>query len=119
MMDSSIKKDCDQMIVEAIRMARENKDPAYVFTGAWEEIENRFGFDYLTVNGLVALWDSQELTEGVTVLDGVLKIIYGAALEEEQDNPDRQRCRNKLEQRMERHRRRARELNHFPAPPQT
>ena len=31
MMDPSVKKDCDQMIVEAIRMARENKDRAYLF----------------------------------------------------------------------------------------
>ena len=45
MMDPSVKKDCDQMIVEAIRMARENKDRAYLFAGAWEEIENRFGLD--------------------------------------------------------------------------
>ena len=117
MMDSSIKKDCDQMIVEAIRMARENKDRAYLFTGAWEEIENRFGLDHTTVSGLATLLKNQKLSDGVTVFDAVLKIIYGAALEEEGDTQERRRYRNKLEQRMERHRRRARELNHFPPPP--
>ena len=117
MMNPSVKKHCDEMIVEAIRMARENKDRAYLFTGAWEEIENRFGFDYHTVEQLAALLESQELTEGVTVLDGVFKIIYGAALDEEGDTQERRRCRNKLEQRMERHRRQARGRNHFPPPP--
>ena len=29
-------------------MARENKDRAYLFTGAWEEIENRFGLAHPT-----------------------------------------------------------------------
>ena len=117
MMDPSIKKDCDQMIVEAIRMARENKDRAYLFTGAWEEIENRFGLDQHTVHGLAALLENQKLPGGMRVFDEVLKIIYGLAFEDGEDNQARQRCRNKLEQRMERHRRQARERDNFPSPP--
>ena len=113
MMNPSIKAANDPMIVEAILMSRENKDRAYLFIDAWEEIENRFGLDQSTVNGLAALLENQKLPDGVTVFDAVLNIIYGAALAEEEDTQVRQYCRNTLEQRRELRMREARRRDGF------